>query len=99
VGWAVTFWWRILRGSHLYDDEDIEGAEGGRDHHEEVAGYYDFAVITDEGQPTLFRVECVDRAVSAEVLSDGARGDLNAQLELSLAMRSSPPSRGERHER
>src|SRR5262252_8621035 len=73
-----------LAGSDLYDDEDVEGAEGGRDHHEEVGGYYDFGVITDEGQPALFRVECVHRAVSAEVPSDGARGDLNAQLELQL---------------
>src|SRR5215472_4724297 len=45
-------------GSDLYDDEDVEGAEGGGDHHEEVAGHDDFGMITDDGQPALFRVGC-----------------------------------------
>ena len=71
-----------LAGSDLYDDEDAGGAKGGSDHHEEVGGHYDFGMITDEGQPALFRVGLAHRAVSAEVLADGARGDLNAQLEL-----------------
>jgi hypothetical protein len=65
-------------GSDLHHDENVEGAEGGRDHHEEVAGHYDFGMITDEGQPALFRVRRARRPVMAEVLADGARGDLNA---------------------
>jgi hypothetical protein len=40
-------------------------------------------MIRNEGQPALFRVRCRRRPVIAEVLADGARGDLNAQLELS----------------
>src|SRR5215471_11171499 len=36
-------------GSDLYDDEDVEGPEGGGDHHEEVAGHHGFGMITDEG--------------------------------------------------
>jgi len=40
-----------LTGSDLYDDEDIEGAEGGGNHHEEVAGHHDPGMVLDEGQP------------------------------------------------
>ena len=42
----------------------------------------DLGVIRDEVPPELFRVRCARRAVIAEVLADGARGDPNAQLEL-----------------
>src|SRR5215831_5516377 len=52
-----------LAGSNLYDDEDVEGTERGRDHHEEVAGYHDFGMVADEGQPTLFRVRRAHRTV------------------------------------
>src|SRR5215471_316809 len=69
-------------GSDLYDDEDVEGAEGGGDHHEEVAGHHDLGMIPDEGQPALFRVRRAHGTISVEVLADGARGDLNGQLEL-----------------
>src|SRR5215469_1826998 len=71
-------------GSDFYDDEDIEGAEGGGDYHEEVAGHHDLGMVADEGQPLLFRVRRAHITVSAEVLADGARGDLNGQLELQL---------------
>jgi hypothetical protein len=56
VGCAVAFVVEDLTGSDLHDDEDIEGAEGGPDHHEEVAGHHDLGMVADEGQPTLFRV-------------------------------------------
>jgi hypothetical protein len=39
-----------LSGSNLYDDEAVEGAERGGDHHEEVASYHGLGMITDEGQ-------------------------------------------------
>src|SRR5215472_13522269 len=70
--------------SNLYDDEDVEGAEDGGDHHEEVAGHHDLGMVTEEGQPALFRVRCARRPLIAEVLADGAWGDPNAQLELQL---------------
>ena len=61
--------------SDLYDDKDVEGPEGGGDHHEEVAGHYDLAMIVDEGQPTLLPVRRPNWTVSMEVLADGARGE------------------------
>src|SRR5215831_10819547 len=41
-------------GSNLYDDEDVESTERGRDHHEEVAGHHGLGMVTEEGQPALF---------------------------------------------
>src|SRR6516164_6965388 len=73
-----------LAGSDLHDDENVEGPEGGGDHHEEVAGYHDLGMIADEGQPTLFRVRRAHRTLSAEVLADGAWGELNGQLQIQL---------------
>src|SRR5215471_6955893 len=73
-----------LAGSDLHDDENVEGPEGGGDHHEEVAGYHDLGMIADEGQPTLFRVRRAHRTRSAEVLADGAWGDPNGELQLQL---------------
>ena len=67
-----------LAGSNLYDDKDVEGAERGGDHHEEVASHHDFGMVTDEGQPTLFRVRCAHWPVLAKVLADSARGDPNS---------------------
>ena len=37
-----------LAGSNLYHEEDIEGSEGGRDHHEEVAGHHDLGMVADQ---------------------------------------------------
>src|SRR5215813_7239712 len=73
-----------LAGSDLHDDEDVEGPEGGGDHHEEVAGHHDLGMIADEGQPTLFRVRRAHRTLSAEALADGAWGELNGQLQIQL---------------
>src|SRR5215813_4370015 len=73
-----------LAGSDLHDDENVEGPEGGGDHHEEVAGYHDLGMIADEGQPTLFRVRRAHRTLSAEVLADGGWGELNGQLQIQL---------------
>src|SRR5215831_16604653 len=73
-----------LAGSDFYDDEHVEGAEGGGDHDEEVAGHYDLGMVADEGQPALFRVRRAHRTVIAKVLADGARGDMNGQLQLQL---------------
>ena len=70
--------------SDLHDDQDVQGAEGGGDHREEVAGHHDPGVVTDNGQPALFRVRRANWTVSMEVLADGAGGDLNGQLELQL---------------
>ena len=70
--------------SDLHDDQDVQGAEGGGDHREEVAGHHDPGVVTDNGQPALFPVRRANWTVSMEVLADGARGDLNGQLELQL---------------
>src|SRR5262249_25159213 len=74
-----------LAGSDLYDNEDVESTESGRDHREEVASRDDLGMVTDEGQPALFRVWRARGTVSAEVLADGAQGDLNGQLELQFA--------------
>jgi len=71
-----------LAGPDLHDDEDVEGAECGGDHHEEVAGYHDLGMVADKSQPALFRVRRAHWTISMEVLADGARGDLNGQLEL-----------------
>ena len=68
----------------LHDDEDVEGTECGGNHHEEVAGHHDLGMVADKGQPALFRVRRAHWTVSMEVLADGARGDLNGQLELQL---------------
>src|SRR6516164_7480211 len=38
-----------LAGSDLHDNEDVEGTEGGGDHHEEIAGHHDLGVVVDEG--------------------------------------------------
>src|SRR5262249_24017618 len=73
-----------LAASDLHDDENVEGPEGGGDHHEEVAGYHDLGMVADKGQPTLFRVRRVHRTRSAEVLADGASGDPNGELQLQL---------------
>ena len=73
-----------LAGSDLYDDEDVEGTECSGDHHEEVAGHHDLGVVADEGQPTLFRVRRAHGTVTAEVVADGAWGDLNGQLQVQL---------------
>ena len=56
----------------------------GGHHHEEVAGHHDLGMVANKGQPVLFRVRRAHRTVSAEVLADGAGGDLNGQLELQL---------------
>ena len=40
--------------SDLHDDEDVEGAECGGDHHEEVAGHHNLGMVADKGQPALF---------------------------------------------
>ena len=37
-----------LAGSNLYHEEDIEGSEGGRDQHEEVAGHHDLGMVADK---------------------------------------------------
>jgi len=37
-----------LAGSNLYHEEDIEGSEGGRDHHQEVAGQHDLGMVADQ---------------------------------------------------
>src|SRR5215831_6067287 len=68
----------------LHDDEDVEGTECGGDHHEEVAGHHDLGMVADKGQPALFWVRRAPWNVSMQVLADGARGDLNGQLELQL---------------
>jgi hypothetical protein len=73
-----------LAGSNLHDDENIEGPEGGRDHHEEVAGHHDLGMVADEGQPTLFRVRRPHWTLSAEVLADGAWGNPNGELQVQL---------------
>src|SRR5215469_15060128 len=73
-----------LAGSDLHDDEDVEGAEGGGDHHEEVAGYDDLCMVSNKGQPALFRVRRAHWTVSMEVLADGAGRDLKGKLELQL---------------
>ena len=38
-----------LAGSDLHHDQDVEGAECGGDHHEEVAGHNDLGMVADEG--------------------------------------------------
>src|SRR5215469_13074616 len=73
-----------LAGSNLHDDENIEGPEGGGNHHEEVAGHHDLSMVADEGQPTLFRIRRAHRTVAVEVLADSARGEPNGQLQLQL---------------
>ena len=50
----------------------------------EVAGHHDLGMVTEDVQPALFRARCAHWPVLAKVLADGARGDLNAQLELQL---------------
>src|SRR6516165_10174285 len=45
-----------LAGSDLHDNEDVEGTEGGGDHHEEITSHNYLGVVVDEGQPALFRV-------------------------------------------
>ena len=37
-----------LAGSNLYHEEDIEGSEGGRDQHEEVACHHDLGMVADK---------------------------------------------------
>ena len=80
----MTFWCRNPARSDLHHEEDVEGTECGGDHHEEVAGYHDLGMIANEGQPTLFRVRRAHRTLSAEVLADGAWGELNGQLQIQL---------------
>jgi hypothetical protein len=43
-----------------YDGKDVEGAERGGDHHEEVASHRDFGRIMGEGQPTLLGIAAQD---------------------------------------
>jgi hypothetical protein len=42
--------------SHVHDHEHAEGAEGGRDHGEEVARDNHRGMVADEGQPSLLRI-------------------------------------------
>src|SRR5215472_17013879 len=37
-----------LAGSNLYHEEDIEGPEGGLDHHEQVACHHDLGMVADK---------------------------------------------------
>jgi hypothetical protein len=60
--------------------KSLEGAEGGGEYHEEVAGHYDLGTVADKGEPTLFRVRRAHRTVPA----DSAWGGLNSQLQLQL---------------
>jgi hypothetical protein len=53
-----------MAGSDLFNNEEVEGTEGGGDHHEAVAGRHDFGMIADEGQPGLFRVRGAHRGPS-----------------------------------
>jgi hypothetical protein len=64
-----------LAGSDLHENEDVEGPEGGGDHHEEIAGHNYLGMVADERQPALFRVRRAHRTVFAKVLADGAWGD------------------------
>jgi len=43
-----------LAGSNLYHEQDKEGAEGGRDHHEEVAGHHDLGMVADQVSQLCF---------------------------------------------
>ena len=45
-----------LAGSDLHHDQDVEGAERGGDHYEEVAGHHDFGMVADEGQHSQIRI-------------------------------------------
>ena len=38
-----------LAGSNLYPEEDLKGSDGGRDHHQEVAGHHDLGMVADQG--------------------------------------------------
>jgi hypothetical protein len=62
----------------LHDKEDREGAEGGGDHHEEVAGHHDLGMVADKSQPTLFRVGSAHRTLMAKVLADTGRPEWSA---------------------
>src|SRR5215469_3362739 len=73
-----------LAGSDLHDDEDVEGAEAGGDHHEEVTGHHGLGMMADKGQPALFRLWRPHWTVSMEVLPDGAWGNLNGQRQVQL---------------
>ena len=51
--------------SHFHQHEDVEDAERGRHHHEEVAGHDHLGVIVDEGEPALLGVWRAHRAATA----------------------------------
>jgi hypothetical protein len=83
-----------LAGSDLHDDENVEGPEGGCDHHEEVASYHDRGMIAHEGQPTLFRVGRVHRTLSTEVLAT-VRGETRmVSFRCNSSAMRSPPQAG-----
>src|SRR6476619_416567 len=56
--------------TQFHEDEYVQCAECGGDHHEEVAGDEYCGMIADEGQPTLLRIRRTDRSASTQVLSD-----------------------------
>src|SRR5215471_13095911 len=56
-------------GSDFHDHEGVESTECGGDHHEEVTGHDDFGMVTEEGQPALFRVRCAHWPVLSTVLA------------------------------
>ena len=57
--------------SQFHDHEHVKGAESRRDHDEEVARHDRFGVITDEGQPALFRIRLSPGASAVYVFPDG----------------------------
>ena len=56
--------------SQFDDHEYVKGAEGRRDHDEEVARHDRFGVIPDEGQPALFRIRLSPGTSAVQVFPD-----------------------------
>jgi hypothetical protein len=67
--------------AQFHHDEHVQGAEGGGDHDEEVAGDDYLSMIADEGQPTLLRVRCARRSPGTQVLPHSAGRNANAEFQ------------------
>ena len=68
--------------AQFHHDEHVQGAEGGGDHDEEVAGDDYLSMIADEGQPTLLRVRCARRSPGTQVLPHSAGRNANAEFQV-----------------
>lgn len=68
--------------AQFHRHEDVQCAEGGGNHDEEVAGDDYLSMIADEGQPTLLRIGCARRSPGTQVLPHTAGRNANAEFQL-----------------